>query len=73
MYSIMAKNTDGVTDILLKRDSVNTISISMLEPLRDEQAEDLVWAALLMLKTGKSLKEILKEAENNDEQYDTLS
>ena len=59
------------------RESLRAIRVTTDNPLNDEQMQDLLWAALLMSKSGKTLREIIKNGpvdrtDGEDHQRDTV-
>ena len=60
-YAMFTDSTNGVHDVVLRREGRNNIMVSTIDPLSDDQMRDLYWVSLLMAKTGLTLKEILNK------------
>lgn len=63
-FSMYTEPVNGVSDVTLIRHSKHKIEITTAEkPLDDDQMRDLYWIVLLMLKTGKTMKDMLRDLE----------
>lgn len=60
---------NGQCEISVRRDGINKIIIGTQTPLNDEQAEELFWCVGAMLRSGKTLKDLLKEREAVEPYY----
>jgi ribosomal protein S27AE len=54
---------NGQCELSVRRDGINKIVIATQTPLTDAQAEELFWCIGAMQKSGKTLKDLLKEKE----------
>ena len=54
---------NGQCELSVRRDGINKIVIATQTPLTDAQAEELFWCVGAMQRSGKTLKNLLKEAE----------
>lgn len=52
---------NGQCELSVRRDGINKIVIASQTPLTDEQAEGLFWCVGAMLRSEKTLKDLLKE------------
>lgn len=59
--SIMDKPVNGVSKVTLIRQGHNTIIITSLKPLNNEQMRNLYWIVLAMAETGKTFSELIKD------------
>ena len=59
---------NGQCELSVIRDGIDKIVIATQTPLSDAQAEELFWCIRAMQRSGKTLKDLLKEQE---EQIDT--
>lgn len=59
----MAPVKNGQCEVSVRRDAINKIVIATQTPLTDAQAEELFWCTWVMQKSGKTLKDLLKEQE----------
>jgi len=57
------KSEDG--SVTLFRESVKSIRVMTEKTLNDDQMQDLFWATMFMMKSGKTLREIFKGGEEN--------
>lgn len=58
--SITVGNTTyPISEVSVRRDTENKVTIFTQTPLTDDQMRDLYWLAYAMQKTGKTLKEIM--------------
>ena len=54
---------NGQCELSVRRDGINKIVIATQTPLTDAQAEELFWCIGAMRRSGKTLKDLLKEQE----------
>ena len=54
---------NGQCELSVRRDGINKIVIATQTPLTDAQAEELFWCVGAMQRSGKTLKDLLKEQE----------
>ena len=52
---------NGQCELSVRRDGINEIVIATQTPLTDGQVEGLVWCIGAMQRSGKTLKDLLKE------------
>lgn len=62
MAGVMKSEDDSVS---LIRDGEDRIIVNTETMLNDDQMQDLFWAAMIMMKSGKTLREIFKGGEEN--------
>ena len=58
---------NGQCELSVRRDGINKIVIATQTPLTDAQAEELFWHIGVMQKSGKTLKDLLKEQEQEQD------
>ncbi len=58
-FAMYSEPVNGASELSIVRESQNTLKIRTVNPLSDDQMEDIYWSVLLMMKTGKTLKEML--------------
>lgn len=61
---------NGQCELSVRRDGINKIVIATQTPLTDAQAEELFWCVGAMQRSGKTLKDLLKEQEDGLKHYD---
>ena len=54
---------NGQCELSVRRDGINKIVVASQTTLTDAQAEELFWCVRAMQKSGKTLKDLLKEQE----------
>lgn len=54
---------NGQCELSVRRDGINKLVIASKTPLTDAQAEELFWCIGAMQRSGKTLKDLLKEQE----------
>lgn len=54
---------NGRCELSVRRDGTNKLVIASQTPLTDAQAEELFWCIGAMQRSGKTLKDLLKEQE----------
>lgn len=52
---------NGQCELSVRRDGINKIVVALQTPLTDAQAEELFWCIGAMQRSGKTLKDLLKE------------
>jgi len=57
--SYTGNTTPKVSEVCLHRQTETRLVIDTLVPLTDEQMSDLYWLTLLMMKTGKRMKDLI--------------
>lgn len=55
---------NGQCEVSVRRDGINKIVIATQTPLTDAQAEELFWCIGTMQRSGKTLKDLLKEQDD---------
>lgn len=60
-YAFFSEPVNNVSDVSVIRESPHRTVIRTVHPLSDKQVEDIYWCTIIMMKTGKGLKEILQE------------
>ena len=63
----MTLRKNGQCELSVRRDGINKIVIASQTPLTDTQAEELFWCVGAMQRSGKTLKDLLKEQETGTE------
>lgn len=63
----MAPCKNGQCELSVRRDGINKIVVASQTSLTDEQIEELFWCIEAMQRSGKTLKDLLKEREANSE------
>ena len=67
-YAMFSDPVNGVSDVMLRRESANKIIITTAKPMNDEQMTDLYWVVSAMSRTGLTLHELMmdrKECEDD--------
>lgn len=57
---------NGQCELSVRRDGINKIVIATKTPLTDAQAEELFWCVGAMQRSGKTMKDLLKEQEKEN-------
>lgn len=64
-YAYFTEPINGHSDVTVIRDAKDRVGIRTKTPLTDEQMRDLYWIVSWMMRTGKTMKDLMKDGETN--------
>lgn len=60
-YAMFSDPVNGVSEVMLRRESANKIIITTAKPMTDDQMTDLYWTVSAMSRTGLTLHELMMD------------